>query len=860
MNRRSVEAGRGHITISYRNRLAQTAKGIQRDLSMMSRAMQNHGSIMAASGAAIAVPLAVSVKALASFDDKMRAVAAISGATDAQLQMLEKTAKELGRTTSFTAVEVADLMTVLSRAGFDPSQVNQMTEAVLSLARATGTDAEVAAGAMAKTIRQFSLEASDATRIADAFTSAANNSFNTVETLAESMGYAGKPAKDLGLSVEETLAILGTLGNFGIDASAAGTALRRIGLIAASENEKFQELFGFSTVDAEGNVRPLIDIMDDLSMSVSDMGTAEQATKMKDLFGLLGVTGASSIAGDVKGTRQLFEIIKQGGGIADKTAKKMDDGIGGSLRRASSAAEGLQLAIGGALEQSAKDGIEYITDGISALTAFVEENEELVVVLGTGAIALMGFGGAVIAVGTGVQVTSFAIGGLGVAIGALTSPIALSIAAAGGLGVVLATQTKIGGEAIDWLSDKFEPLVEDTKTAAAGIAAAFQAGDIKGAFEILVKYLKSLWQGFADGAAAGWAIAVNSILNAGSRLTEEMSSLLEGLIESMESMWEKYKGYYDTVNKGARDGLIFAGETVTGLFDDGSQYLGPDGKPLPYHRGSGRTVTIGEDNSSAFDSGVGKAIDDSIKDNLATAKEFAQLTREAANAEREKRTKELEDRIGKRDEERRKLRQELEDQAKAAINKRNKQEREKAEAEAEAARKQKKEQQEKELLNQFDKFLSGQIDRLFGRDKMVLANAGNDSLSATGIDPTSGEFAYANGPSTFSSYGAMLLGLGNNPQDQTAKNTAQIVKNTQGIFDQLRDREERVKGRSMAIDAGERAGLALANGFDFAKTMLADGAALASLTLPMNNEEDPNTEILEQIAENTSGQSIARAL
>jgi TP901 family phage tail tape measure protein len=145
-----------------------------------------------------------------------------------QLESLRNTAKKLGATTSYSASEVASLMTELGRAGFKPDQIERMTAAVMNMARATGTDATQASGIMAATIRQFGMEAGDATRVADGLTAAANKSFNTVESLGEALSYAGPVAADANMSLEETLAILGTLGNVGIQGSEAGTAMRRL--------------------------------------------------------------------------------------------------------------------------------------------------------------------------------------------------------------------------------------------------------------------------------------------------------------------------------------------------------------------------------------------------------------------------------------------------------------------------------------------------------------------------------------------------------------------------------------------------------------------------------------------------------
>ena len=127
-----------------------------------------------------------------------------------------------------------------------------MALAVMNLARATGTDATLCSGIMAETIRQFSMETSDAVRVADGLTAAANNSFNSVESRGEALSYAGPLASDANMSLEETLAILGTLGtlgNFGVQGSEAGTALSRLLTLSEAESEKFMKLFGVAIKD-----------------------------------------------------------------------------------------------------------------------------------------------------------------------------------------------------------------------------------------------------------------------------------------------------------------------------------------------------------------------------------------------------------------------------------------------------------------------------------------------------------------------------------------------------------------------------------------------------------------------------------
>jgi TP901 family phage tail tape measure protein len=367
---------------------------------------------MTAIGVAIAAPIGLAMRQFAQFDDAIRATAAVSGASGAALQKLNDRARDLGATTSFTAVQVANLMTELGRAGFKPDEINDMTAAVLDLARATGTDAALSAGIMAATLRQFGMGATEATRAADVLTKTANSTFNTVESLGESLKYAGPVAKSLGLSLEDTAAILGVLGNVGIQGSEAGTALRRLSVISAGAGKELQDLFGVTNTDAAGNLKPLVDILDEINEATKNMPVAERTAKMAKAFGLLGITSANVLSQSADGVRDLADSLRDAEGTAAKAAKEMDAGLGGALRIALSAVEGTALAVGDALApglQSLLKGVENIATG---LTKFVKENEALVVSAAKGVAIFTASGVALLGLGLAVQAASFAAGGL----------------------------------------------------------------------------------------------------------------------------------------------------------------------------------------------------------------------------------------------------------------------------------------------------------------------------------------------------------------------------------------------------------------------------------------------------------------
>lgn len=424
---------------------------LNKRIGSIGQSMTNFGGRMTAIGGALAAPLALASRQFASFDDAIRATAAVTGSLGPQgaaaLAMLNDKARELGATTSFTAVQVANLMTELGRAGFKPDEINNMTGAVLDLARATGTDATLSAGIMAATLRQFGMGASDAARAADVLTYAANSSFNTVEGLGESLKFAGPVAKNLGMSLEDTVGILGVLGNVGIQGSEAGTALRRLGVISAGSGKQLQQLFGISNTDAEGNLKPLVDILDEINTATSTMSVAERTEKMAKAFGLLGITSANVLAGSAPSVRAFIEGMNDIDRLANTTAKAMDAGLGGSMRIAMSAIEGTALAIGDALAPSLQKLIDGIARTAGDISQFVKQNQEVIVVVAQVVAGVMLGGGAMLIFGKALSVVSVALGVATTAGNALVIAATLlattSSTAATGLATLLGATTKL---------------------------------------------------------------------------------------------------------------------------------------------------------------------------------------------------------------------------------------------------------------------------------------------------------------------------------------------------------------------------------------------------------------------------------
>ena len=167
-------------------------------------------------------------KTFTDFEFSMAKVRAISGATTQQFMELTESAKELGRTTFFTATQVAELQVNFSKLGFSADEILKVQAATLDLAMATGSDLARAATVAGSAVRGFGLDASQAGRVVDVMAVAFTSSALDIEKWQTSMTKVSAIAAGMGVDIEGVAAVMGTLSDTGIEASIAGTSLRNI--------------------------------------------------------------------------------------------------------------------------------------------------------------------------------------------------------------------------------------------------------------------------------------------------------------------------------------------------------------------------------------------------------------------------------------------------------------------------------------------------------------------------------------------------------------------------------------------------------------------------------------------------------
>lgn len=308
------------------------------------------------------------VLAGASFEKSMKKVKAVSGATDADFKAMSNTAKELGRTTQFSASQAADGMSFLAMAGFKANEIVTAMPGVLNLAAAGQMDLAQAADIASNVLTGFGKDASELDQAIDVMAKTFTSANTDLQQLGDAMSFVAPVANAAGMKFEEVSAAIGLLGNAGIQGGRAGTSLARIMSILTQNTQKTDQqlrALGISALDSSGNLRPLNEIVSDLEQS---------GATAADIFGIFGQRAGPAMAALIsQGSAALSDLtgeLEASGGTAQEIADIQMEGFSGAMLRLKSAFEGAMIAIA---ETGVLDALTNIVmAGAEALSKFTE--------------------------------------------------------------------------------------------------------------------------------------------------------------------------------------------------------------------------------------------------------------------------------------------------------------------------------------------------------------------------------------------------------------------------------------------------------------------------------------------------------
>ncbi len=425
------------VLLKLNNQLTPALTKAAAGLQATGRRMQATGSLLTK---AISLPLAAiggaAVFAFGSFDKAMTESLAIMGdVSDVMKQEMSDAAREMAKTTVFSAKEAAESYFFLASAGFDAAesiaalpQVAAFAQAgMFDMARATDllTDAHSALGLNIGTITE---RMESMARVSDVLVGANTLANASVEQFATALtSKAGAAMKGFNIDVEEGVAVLAAYADQGVKAEIAGNNLDRILRLlpkAVLENSEAFKLANVEVFDAQGNMNNLGVIIEQLSTHLEGMSDRTKTVEL-DLLGF-----------DARVAQIIKPLLGMGEAIQDNEA---------ALRK-----------MGGITQEVADKQLESLFEKLGLLKdrltdVFISLGEELVPVLETSVMPafeslIESAAGAVRWFGelpTGVKNTTIAFFGLAAVLGPLMVVISKFVGViswlVGSSGVILVT-------------------------------------------------------------------------------------------------------------------------------------------------------------------------------------------------------------------------------------------------------------------------------------------------------------------------------------------------------------------------------------------------------------------------------------
>ncbi|HCP9141079.1 TPA: phage tail tape measure protein [Escherichia coli] len=468
---------------------------------------------IAAAGTLAGVKLLMPGYEFAQKNSELQAVLGVAK-DSAEMTALRKQARQLGDNTAASADDAAGAQIIIAKAGGDAAAIQAATPVTLNMALANRRTMEENAALLMGMKSAFQLSNDKVAHIGDVLSMTMNKTAADFDGMSDALTYAAPVAKNAGVSIEETAAMVGALHDAKITGSMAGTGSRAVlSRLQAPTGKAWDALkeLGVKTSDSKGNTRPVFTILKEMQASFEKnrLGTAQQAEYMKTIFGEEASSAAAVLmtAASTGKLDKLTAAFKASDGKTAELVNIMQDNLGGDFKEFQSAYEAVGTDLFDQQEGALRKLTQTATKYVLKLDGWIQKNKSLASTIGLiagGALALTGIIGAIGLVAwpviTGINAIIAAAGAMGAIFTTVGSAVMTAIGAISWPVVALVAAIVAGALLIRkyWepVSAFFGGVVEGLKAAFAPVGELFTP--LKPLFDWLGEKLQAAWQWFKN--------------------------------------------------------------------------------------------------------------------------------------------------------------------------------------------------------------------------------------------------------------------------------------------------------------------------------------------------------------------------
>ncbi|CAM6535820.1 Phage tail tape measure protein [Enterobacter intestinihominis] len=471
------------------------------------------GTGIATAGTMAGVKLLMPGYSFAQKNSELQAVLGVDKQSP-EMEALRKQARQLGDNTAASADDAASAQIIIAKSGGDADAIQAATPVTLNMALSNQRSMEENAALLTGMKSAFQLSNDQIAHIGDVLSMTMNKTAADFDGLSDALTYAAPVAKNAGVSIEQTAAMVGALHDAKITGSMAGTGSRAIlSRLQAPTGKAFEAIkeLGVKTSDAKGNTRPIFSILKEMQRSFekNNLGTSQRGEYMKTIFGEEASSAAAVLmtAASTGKLDKLTAAFKASDGKTEELVKIMQDNLGGDFKEFQSAYEAVGTDLFDQQEGSLRKLTQTATRYVLKLDGWITRNKSLATTIGVvagGALALIGVIGGIgliawpvvmginaIIAAAGLLGTVFTVtgGAIVTAIGAISLPV-VAVAGAVVAGALLIRKY--------WepISAFFSGVVDGLKAAFAPVAEIFSP--LTPVFNSIIEKLRGVWQWFTD--------------------------------------------------------------------------------------------------------------------------------------------------------------------------------------------------------------------------------------------------------------------------------------------------------------------------------------------------------------------------
>lgn len=509
--------------------------------------------------------------AWSELDEAYDGIAAGTGATGEALESLQASFDNVYGSfpadSAAVGTAIADLNT---RFGFTGEKLETASTQFLKFAQVNNVDVGTAIAKVSRAMGDAGVSSEEYSHVLDALTAASQGSGLATDVLAESLTKFGAPMRQLGFSMEESIALFSQWEKAGVNTEIAFSGMKKAisNWSAAGKDAKVE----FASMMKQIEEAP--DLASATTLAIEAFGQKA------------GPDLADAIKGGRFSIEEFMGIVAKSGGVVDDTFMAMLD----PADQMTVAMNNLKLAgadLGDAIQSVLAPMLNSLAKSCQGLAKWFkgldDGQKELIVKLGLVAAAigpvLMGVGRLSIGFSTmmlTVGKVSTVFKGLITAIGGISTPVLAVGAAIAGLVAAFVTLWNTNEEFRNKITEIWGSITEIFSGFADGIVQ--RLNDLGFDFENIGEAIQTVWQGLCDflapvftGALEIVQVAFQTFSDVFFGVWDTLKALFEG---DWDGFWNGISEIFNGIWEGIGEAVSAVIDTITGIIEEFLSWFG----------------------------------------------------------------------------------------------------------------------------------------------------------------------------------------------------------------------------------------------------------------------------------------------